>query len=199
MVVARVVVITILAIATGCDDGDDSAGTNRPRPIVVDRPVPTPSAHCQEVAEALTTLDLGNYAPKDKRGMRVATVLAMCERERVTRDEADCLLAKKTKPELAICPKPLLVKHLSKADFDAQQSKLPPSCQAYIALLERYTTWKAVPDSARQGIRDALEMMKREWSKAGLGSGGPSMQSSIDQACASGLDSMRSAMATMGC
>src|SRR5258706_3622174 len=60
-----------------------------------------PAADCAEVAEALTTGELGNYAEPEDRAPVVAKKRAECEAAHVTKDEAACLDKAKDKWEQA--------------------------------------------------------------------------------------------------
>jgi len=50
-----------------------------------------PPADCADVAEQLTSIELGNYAEPEARAAVVARYKAACEAARVSRDEAQCL------------------------------------------------------------------------------------------------------------
>jgi hypothetical protein len=50
-----------------------------------------PPADCAEVADTLVSLELGNYAARDDRAALAPTKRALCERARVSVDEATCL------------------------------------------------------------------------------------------------------------
>lgn len=54
-------------------------------------PLEAPPPHCGAVAEDLTSLELGNYAPEEERAPVVAKFRAACVEARITAAEAECL------------------------------------------------------------------------------------------------------------
>jgi hypothetical protein len=50
-----------------------------------------PPADCTVVAETLTSLELGNYAPVEERAPKVAKHRAACDAQRVSKEEGACL------------------------------------------------------------------------------------------------------------
>jgi hypothetical protein len=161
-------------------------------------------ADCAAVAETLVSLELGNYAPRDQRAGRAADIAALCRAQFVTTDEAACLLAATRKDDLALCPKPLIVKALTEVERTALQVKakldgLPTECLDYIKLLERYATCAAFPQSGRDGLRQTIDQMKSSWQQMLDGQVDPSMQQMVRDACKQGNEAMRQAMAQIGC
>jgi hypothetical protein len=73
-----------------------------------DRCVRPPAADCRAVAERLASVRLGNYAPREQREPTILELKALCERERVSKQEGRCLLEAQTEDELAACPRPVL-------------------------------------------------------------------------------------------
>ncbi len=67
-----------------------------------------PAGDCAQVAEALASVKLGNYADKDKRAAMIGELRARCDQEQLSIDEAMCLTSAKSKFEMSKCPKPLL-------------------------------------------------------------------------------------------
>jgi hypothetical protein len=73
-----------------------------------DRCVRPPPADCRPVAERLSSVRLGNYAPREAREPAIREIVALCERAQLSRKEGRCLLEAGTDDELAACPFPLL-------------------------------------------------------------------------------------------
>lgn len=67
-----------------------------------------PAGDCSQVAEALASVKLGNYASADQRGPLVASLRDQCSREELSVDDAKCITAAKSKFEMSRCAKPLL-------------------------------------------------------------------------------------------
>ncbi|MEZ4368936.1 MAG: hypothetical protein R2939_22045 [Kofleriaceae bacterium] len=87
---------------------------------------PPPPADCGPVAEALASLELGNYAPVEQRAPKVAEARALCERARLTEAEAACLVAARSDYAAAACPRPLLPRlaALGRPDCPAVSARL---------------------------------------------------------------------------
>lgn len=185
---------------SGTTRGSGSAHGSAARPI---KPA-AGMADCAAVAETLVSLELGNYAPRDQRAGRAADIDALCRAQFVTTDEAACLLAATRKDDLALCPKPLIVKALTEVERTALQVKakldgLPTECLDYIKLLERYATCAAFPQNGRDSLRQTIDQMKSSWQQM-LGSQvDPSMRQMVGDACKQGIEAMRQAMAQIGC
>jgi hypothetical protein len=207
---AGVALLTFLALLAGCgrDQGGGSAGSdgterglcygngtcNEGLVCLSNRCVRPPGAKCEEVGEALAALDLGNYAPKEQRRKRVEEITALCRIQHMTRAEGECVLEKQSKEELAACPRPLIVKPMTEDERKAS-SGLPPSCNEYVRLLERYARCAKLPPDTQKALRQSIEQMKQQWSNLGSGS----QPKAVDDACRQGLDAMRQAMTQMGC
>jgi hypothetical protein len=67
-----------------------------------------PAGDCAQVADAFASIQLGNYADKDKRGPVVADLRAKCTAEQLSVDDAKCLTSAKSKFEMSRCPHPIL-------------------------------------------------------------------------------------------
>jgi len=74
--------------------------------------VKPPPADCGEVAETLTSMDLGNYAQVEERAPVVAKYRAQCEKAYVTKEQGRCIDAAKDKWSVAQCA-PELVPELA--------------------------------------------------------------------------------------
>src|SRR5512134_2617819 len=136
MAVRRVVLATLLAVLCSCDSsgakaGGGGEGTERgacygngscnPGLLCLsNRCVRPPGADCDAVGEHLTSLELGNYAPKEQCNGRVLALAAVCRAQHMTKDEGACLLEKTSKDTLGYCPKPLIVPVMSEDDRKAQ-------------------------------------------------------------------------------
>jgi hypothetical protein len=68
-----------------------------------------PPADCAKVAKALDYLTLGNYAPADERAAFDERVARECQAAMLTKEEGDCILAAKSRQQLAGCPRPLVL------------------------------------------------------------------------------------------
>ena len=73
-----------------------------------DRCVRPPAADCRPVAERLSSVRLGNYAPREEREPAIREIAALCERAQLSKKEGRCLLEAGSDDELAACPFPLL-------------------------------------------------------------------------------------------
>src|SRR5687768_2048177 len=97
-----VVFALLFACGKGGSDGAAAAGTERGgcRPDRACDPglqcmsnlcVRPPGADCKAVGEAVTSLDLGNYAEPEDRAPVVAKYQAACEGARISKAEGTCL------------------------------------------------------------------------------------------------------------
>lgn len=162
------------------------------------RCVRTPGADCDAVAEALASIELGNYAPKDQRAPRVTALAAICRTQNLSKDDGACILTAHTKDELALCPKPMIVAPASGGGggHAGTTAGLPASCTEYVRILEQYASCpKQQPEVAR-ALRDSIAQMKKQWNT--IGKGAP-MPRQVDEACVQGTQAIKSAMQTMGC
>jgi len=212
MLVIRVALLTLVALA-GCGRGKAGSGAdgtergacygngtcNAGLSCLSNRCVRPPGADCDAVAEALATLELGNYAPREQRKPKVVQIVAMCRAEHLTKDEGACLLDKQTKDELVACPKPLIVAPLSAAERQALQGQteagLPAACNEYLRVLERYAACPQVPPEAARALRQSIAQMRQQWLQLGQGT----MPAAVGDACRQGLGAMKQAMAQLGC
>jgi hypothetical protein len=64
-----------------------------------------PGADCAKVAEKLSYLLLGNYAPQEDRTTFLATTRSDCEALHLTKEEGDCLIGAPHRNALGRCPK----------------------------------------------------------------------------------------------
>jgi hypothetical protein len=161
-----------------------------------DRCVRPAGADCDAVAEALTSIDLGNYAPKDQRAGRVMALAAICRTQHLTEDDGQCILDARTKADLASCKKPLIVDSIAELG-DRPTRGLPAACTDYLRALERYATCPSLGADAQRAIRQTVRDMKVAWAQS-MGSGGPTPPG-VETACTNGVVAMKQALAQMGC
>ena len=62
-----------------------------------------PPADCNDVAQTLTSLELGNYAPPEERAPVVARYKAKCEAAMVSKEEGACLVKARDLPTGTAC------------------------------------------------------------------------------------------------
>jgi hypothetical protein len=179
--------LAALLIVIGCEGRDE--------PRVPAAPA-GPAADCAMVAEALTSLELGNYAPVEERRPKVAAWRAMCEAQKLTKVEGDCVIGAKTVDELRFCPKPVMFppyKPTSEGDVIAG---LPRACSEYLITLEKYAKCRGLPPDARASIASTVAQMRTNWS---IFSEQTPMPPAVTAACTQGHDAIRQAMVTFGC
>jgi hypothetical protein len=69
--------------------------------------VAPPAADCAKVAEHLSYLLLGNYAPREERAAYVAGVHSECTAMRLSKEDGDCLLRAEGRQSIGQCARPL--------------------------------------------------------------------------------------------
>jgi hypothetical protein len=161
-----------------------------------DRCVRLPGADCEAVAEVLTSIELGNYAPKDQRAARVISLTAVCRAQNLTKDEGACILDKKTKDELAWCPKPLIVTPVAEDDKQAQAG-LPASCTEYLRVLDQYARCPKLGADVSRQLKQTIDQMRRTWQQQLDPS--KRLPKGVNEACVNGMTSIKAAMVSMGC
>lgn len=82
----------------GCDPGLECRSNLCVRP---------PPADCGAIARELSYVLLDNYAPHERRDAFIAATRARCEAMQLGRDDGACLLAARSRADLAACPRPL--------------------------------------------------------------------------------------------
>jgi hypothetical protein len=173
------------------------AGTcNKGLVCLSDRCVRPPGADCTQVAEALTSLELGNYAPLDDRRPKVAAYRAKCEAQFLTKDEGACVIAARSVEELRECPKPVMVPPYKPTVEGQVIAGLPPECSKYLLTLERYAKCKGLPPESRQSIASAVAQMRKSWS---MFSEKTPMPDAVTNACKQGNDAIVQAMVSFKC
>jgi hypothetical protein len=155
-----------------------------------------PAADCAMVAEALTSLELGNYAPIEERRPKVAAWRAKCEAQKLTKDEGDCVIAAKTVEDLKLCPKPVMFPpYVPTAEGDVIKG-LPRECSEYLITLEKYTKCRGLPADARASIASTVAQMRKNWS---MFSEQTPMPPAVTVACKQGNDAIHQAMVSFSC
>jgi len=173
--------------AGGCDPG---------LVCLSDRCVRPPGADCTLVAEALTSLELGNYAPVEERRPKITAYRAKCDAQRLTKQDGECVIAARTMDELRLCPKPVMFPPY-KATVEGQViAGLPPECSQYLLTLERYAKCQAMPPDARQAIAKSVAEMRKSWS---IFSEKTPMPPAVIAACKQGNDAIVQAIASFSC
>jgi len=157
------------------------------------RCVRLPAADCDSVADALASIELGNYAPKEQRAPRVAALVAICKTQHLSKDDAECILAARTKEQLAFCPRPLIV--ASSIDPKAPKG-LPASCTEYLRMIEQYASCPKQQPEVALALRKSVVDMRKSWSAIGPES---PMPRQVDEACTQGIGAMKAAMQQLGC
>ena len=163
-----------------------------------DRCVKVPDVHCAAVVDALVSIELGNYAPVAQRTARAAELRPTCEALALGDADAACIVAARTRAQLAACPQPILMPAappLAIGSGAGMPLGLPPDCVAYVAILDRYAACAKLPAEARKAMQDVIVQLKHNW--AGLGSA--AMPPAVGDACRQGTAAIQQGMASFGC
>lgn len=161
-----------------------------------DKPARPAGANCGTVGEALTSMELGNYAPVAERRPKVAAYRAKCEALKLTPDEGACVIAARTLEDLRRCPQPVMFPpYKATAPGDIIKG-LPPECSQYLLTLERYAACKGLPPDARQSIGNTVAEMRKSWS---IFSEATPMPKAVTDACKQGNAAIAQAMVAFGC
>jgi hypothetical protein len=151
-----------------------------------------PNRHCPAVAEALTSIEIGNYAPHDVRAVKVKEMAEKCEAANPSQNDAACIVEAQTKDALAYCPKPIIVA----AEPRDPASGAPSVCADYLRSYQKYIDCLDVPADQRKVLESTLEQLKAGW-KTRIDSGTNPAQ--IANECRGMERSMQSALQQMGC
>jgi hypothetical protein len=149
-----------------------------------------PPADCALVAEAVASLELGNYAPREERAGRVVALAAACREQHVSKDEGACLLGATTVLEATYCPKPLIAPGRGPVTLG-----VPVVCREYLGVLERLAQCAALPDDTRAQYRRMILEMRKSWDLAGQSG----FSAASTAACAQGKTALEQGMPRMGC
>ncbi|MGE0403233.1 MAG: hypothetical protein AB7T06_41385 [Kofleriaceae bacterium] len=173
---ARGVLVVALVVA-GCGSSSSS-------------PPPRPGADCRLVAQAITSLEMGNYAEPEVREPREREIERMCTSANLTKTDAECLLSSPALDDLAYCPTPLVVKPVA-------QVTLPPVaagdiCEQYVRRLERITRCATFPPDSARALRGQIPQLRQMYAQYGS-------QKQVQQSCKMALDATDRAYAQLGC
>ncbi|HSD90500.1 MAG TPA: hypothetical protein VLB44_23405, partial [Kofleriaceae bacterium] len=91
-----------------------------------------PAADCAAVAEIIASFELGNYAPRDKRDAMLGQKKAMCEAQRLSKDDQKCIVDAKDKWAIVKCA-PAMYPELASTN----QGSGATDCEAVVATLTR--------------------------------------------------------------
>lgn len=207
-------VIALALLLAGCErDAPSGPRPDEPRPgderapckagtcakdlvCLSDRCVRPPGADCTRVGEALTSLELGNYAPIEERRPKVTAYQAKCDAQNLTKDEGACVIAAKTMEQLRLCPKPVMFPPYKATAPGDLIKGLPAECSQYLLTLERYASCSGIPIEARQSISKTVVEMRKNWS---IFSEATPMPQAVTDACKQGNAAILQAMVSFGC
>jgi hypothetical protein len=185
------------AAAPGNERAPCKAGSCDPGLVCLsDRCVRPPGADCQQVAEALTSLELGNYAAAEERRPKVTLYAGKCEAQHLTKDEGACVIAAKSVDQLRLCPKPVMFPPYKPTKEGEVIAGLPRECSEYLATLESYTHCNGLPADARKSIATTVAEMRKSWS---IFSEKMPMPPAVSDACKQGNAAIAKAMVTFKC
>lgn len=71
--------------------------------------VQPPPADCQAVATRLNYLVLGNYAEQSERDAYIAQMVTTCKQANLSKADADCIIAARSRGDLSRCPQTLVM------------------------------------------------------------------------------------------
>jgi hypothetical protein len=71
--------------------------------------VQPPPPDCQAVATRLNYLVLGNYAQKSERDAYISQQVTACKQAKLSKEDADCIIAAKNRTDLSRCPQSLIM------------------------------------------------------------------------------------------
>ncbi len=161
-----------------------------------ERCVRVPDVHCGPVVEALVSIELGNYAEPEERAAKAAELRPLCEAQPLTDSDAACIVAARTRDQLAQCPHPILKAPAQLIGSGPPSiSGLPADCIAYVAVLDRYAACPKLQPDVRSAISGTLVQLKQNWAQLGSAALPPE----VGDACRQGMQAMQQAMAQLGC
>jgi hypothetical protein len=193
--------LAALAALAACQhaQGDAPRPDDTTRPAALPpKPHPQAGVDCTQLAAALTSLELGNYAEPEDRAPREADLAATCATTALTADDAQCILGA-TKDSLPFCAHPVAVAHRDPPAPPAAvavAAGLPSSCTAYIASMERMATCSALPATSRDGIRQAMNQAAAAWAQV---ANNPQVTAQLQAACQQGADAIKQSLTSLGC
>jgi hypothetical protein len=126
----------------------------------------------------------------------VAALRETCESLNLSKTEGDCILAARTRDQLASCPQPIIVAAKPVIPVVAGgPSGLPPECTQYVAVLEKWAACPKLPVETRGALRQAIDAVKQSWSQLGSGA----QPAAVGDACRQGIQAIDQAMKQFGC
>lgn len=175
----------MLVVVVGCRG-------NEPRPRA-------PGANCQLVAEALTTLELGNYVPSEERTAREKTLKAQCEREHLTKDDGACITTATSKDEVAWCPKPLITPSRigERGGGSARSGSNAPLvgiCETYLGTLERFARCSKLPADTARSLRQQIAQLRTMYTQYAT-----TAPNTMVRSCQMANDATMKALIQIGC
>lgn len=203
----RVLVLLLLVVASCTTDAPAAQPGNERQPCrtggcdpglvcLSDRCVRPPGADCGLVAEALTSMELGNYAPVEARRPKISVYRAKCEAQHLTKDEGACVIGATTMEQLRGCPKPVMFPPYKPTTKGETIKGLPAECSQYLLTLERYAGCSGLPPEARTSLASTVAEMRKSWS---IFSETTPMPPAVTAACKQGEDAIVKAMVTFKC
>lgn len=163
-----------------------------------DRCVRVPNTKCVPVVESLVSIELGNYAPVEERAAKVEELRPRCEAIALSDADAACIVASRSRAQLARCPQPILMAPVATSGSGSAVTGLtgmPPECIAYVATLDRYATCAKLTVELRQSLQSVIGQLKQSWS----GLGANPMPPAVIDACRQGMTAIQQAMVSFGC
>lgn len=142
---------------------------------------------CRLIAQSIASLELGNYAEPEVREPREREIEGLCVRARLTKADADCLLAAPTIDELAYCANPLVTKKV-----------VPPPitpgdiCEQYVRRLEAIARCKTFPADSAKALRGQIPQLRKMYAQYGA-------QKQVQDNCKLALDATDQAYKPLGC
>ncbi len=156
-------------------------------------------ADCQLVAEAVTTIELGNYVPVQERLAREKAMKSACEALNLSKADGDCILTSKTASELAWCPHPLIMPTQVGGGSGSGAGPAGPGspqarsaiCETYVRTLERFARCSKLPAETARSLRQQIPQLRTMYTQY-------STQSTEDS-CKMANDATTQAMVQIGC
>jgi hypothetical protein len=177
-----------VVVVAGCEVPSQNEPSRKP--IVESEPAPQPQAagvDCHLIAQSITSLELGNYAEPEEREPRERAIETLCLGAKLTKSDADCLLASSSVADLAFCTKPLVTKHVV-------QPPIAPGdvCERYVRALERITRCSTMPPESAKALRQQIPQLRQMYVQYGS-------QQQVQDSCKMALDATEQAYQPLGC
>jgi hypothetical protein len=170
--------LVVLVVGAGCGGAESKPPLQR--------------VDCRLIAESLTTLELGNYAPREERAAREQALRLECERANLTKDDGACITQATSKDDVAWCPKPLITP--SRVGEVAPTSLLPAVCAAYVRTLERFARCSKLPPDSARALHQQIAQLRAMYTEYAA-----TAPASMLQSCQMANDATTRAMDQTGC